>query len=86
MFCVDQAGAVGFAYVGRGAGPRVAPGETTPAGSNGIALHIAQGGPEVSFIESAGKEAVLPEMAGAIVQAIDILGIDQVRAADSLGQ
>ena len=85
MFCVDQAGAVGFAYVGRGAGPRVAPGETTQAGSNGIALYIAQGGPEVSVVQSAGKKAILPEMAGAIVQAIDILRVDQIGAAYGLG-
>jgi hypothetical protein len=41
---------------------------------------------EVPLVQSAGIEPPLPQVAAAVVEAIDVLGVAKVRPADGLGQ
>ena len=77
---------IGVGAVGGGAGPGVSPRDADHAGADGVALDVTHGGEEVAGIEGAGVEAVLPEVAGAGVHAVDVLGVSQVGTADGLGK
>ena len=52
----------------------------------GIAFNVAHRFEKVAVVQGAGVKAILPEVAAALMQAVDILGVDEVRAADRLGQ
>jgi hypothetical protein len=76
----------GSAEVGGGTGPWPRGGVRGEAGADGVALDVAQGGPEVVLVHRTGVEAVLPEVAGAAFAGVEILRVAAVSAAQDDGE
>jgi len=71
------------AGVGGGAGPRVTEGIADDSGTDGVLLDVTDNGEGVGFVKRTGVEAVLPEMSGAGMETIDVLGVAEMRARHS---
>ena len=67
-------------------GEGVAPGFAHYSCPYGIALNVAHRFEKVAVVQGTGVKAILPGVAAALMQAVDILGVDEVCAADRLGQ
>lgn len=65
-----------------GARPRILLHAFCEAGVHGVPLHITKGGRQVSRIEGAGIEAILPEVAGAAAPRIEISGVAAMGSAE----
>lgn len=83
---VQQVERVGLGDVGWGAGPGIVPGVFDQTGTDGVSLDVTDGSPEVVFIEGGGKKAILPEVAGSFVEAVDVSRVEVVGSADGAGQ
>ena len=66
--------------------PFISPRLAADPRADGIELDVFHRQPEVTFIERAGIEPALPEVAGAAMEAVDVLRITKVRPADGLGE
>jgi len=83
---VEQPGGIGRAAMGGGTAPSPFPGLGAKSSADGIALDIGERPPEVDIIQRAGVETVLPEVAAAAVQAVDVLSVQLVRPLEGVGQ
>ena len=72
---VKKPGPILFADVGSGTRPKVPPRHSDHSGANRVPFHIADGCPFVMLVERAGEESVLPEVAAAAVQTVDVLRV-----------
>jgi hypothetical protein len=60
--------------------------ERNECSANGVALDVAEGGPEVERAQGAGEEAILPEVAAASEAGVKVLGKSAMRPAKGDGQ
>src|ERR1035438_980147 len=56
------------------------------AGPHGIQVDVAQGGDEMRLVQWAGEEAVLPELSGAAIRAIERQSVLGVHASQGAGE
>src|SRR4030067_1161144 len=72
--------------MGAGAGPRIPSGLPDQFGPHRISLDIGQVEERMFLVGGARVEAVLPEVAAAAVEAVEILGVEPMASAHGLGQ
>ena len=68
------------------AGPGIILGAIGDARANGVALNVADGGPDVRFVERAGEESALPEVSGFSAALVDGGGEGGVGVAKAAGE
>ena len=83
---VEQAGGILVAAVSGGAGPGISAGDPAEAGADRVALDVAHGQQAMRIVHGIGVKAILPQMAAAAVEAVDVLGVEPMGSADRLGQ
>ena len=65
-----------------GAGPEIFPCQRGDGRANRIAFHVTHGPQKMVSAQRAGEKPILPEMAGAVMQPVDVLGIAKMHPSD----
>jgi hypothetical protein len=72
--------------VGGGAGPGIFGREAADGGADGVALDVSHRQQAMRIVHGIGVKAILPEMAAASVQAVDVLRVNPMCSADRPGE